>query len=83
MCYTIGSDKRTVLRQLLIVAETTMIASTLGIGLVATGYGALTGTRPTFHTFYLAVQPPYEHDDKRIYGEDLNIPEDVEIEPAI
>jgi len=29
------------------------------------------------------VQPQYEHDDKRIYGEDLNIPEDVEIEPAI
>jgi hypothetical protein len=37
----------------------------------------------SFHTFYLAVQPPYEHDDKRIYGEDLNIPEDVEMEPAI
>tara|TARA_B100001778_G_scaffold202406_1_gene167152 strand:- start:570 stop:791 length:222 start_codon:yes stop_codon:yes gene_type:complete len=73
-----------VLRQLLQVAETAMVAGTLGIGLVATGYGALMGTEPmTFHSFYLAVQPPYEHDDKRIYGEDLNIPEDVEMEPAI
>ena len=72
------------LRQLLQAAETAMVVGTLGIGLVATGYGALTGTSPaTFHSFYLAVQPPYEHDDKRIYGEDLNLPSNAPIHEAI
>jgi len=58
--------------KLLEFAEAAMIASTLSVGLVATGTAAIKGTEPPdFSTFVVAIQPPYESDDKRIYPEIL------------
>jgi len=57
-----------VLAELLQLAEATMIATTLSIGLVATGASVISGTAPPdLSTFITSVQPPYESDDKRIY----------------
>ena len=58
------------LAELLQLAEATMIATTLSIGLVATGASVISGTAPPdLSTFITSVQPPYESDDKRIYPE--------------
>ena len=58
------------LAELLQLAEATMIATTLSIGLVATGHSVISGTAPPdLSTFITSVQPPYESDDKRIYPE--------------
>ena len=58
------------LAELLQLAEATMIATTLSIGLVATGSSVISGTAPPdLSTFITSVQPPYESDDKRIYPE--------------
>ena len=49
-----------------------MIATTLSLGLVATGSSVISGTAPPdLSTFITSVQPPYESDDKRIYPEVL------------
>jgi|TARA_B100000686_G_scaffold342367_1_gene421371 hypothetical protein len=59
-----------VLAELLQLAEATMIATTLSIGIVATGSSIINGTPPPdLSTFITSVQPPYESDDKRIYPE--------------
>tara|TARA_B100000902_G_scaffold208978_1_gene198934 strand:+ start:200 stop:427 length:228 start_codon:yes stop_codon:yes gene_type:complete len=59
-----------VLAELLQLAEATMIATTLSIGLVATGSSVINGTAPPdLSAFITSVQPPYESDDKRIYPE--------------
>ena len=61
---------RLVLAELLQLAEATMIATTLSIGMVATGASVISGTAPPdLSTFIASVQPPYESDDKRIYPE--------------
>ena len=66
--------------KLLEFAEAAMIASTLSVGLVATGTAAIKGTDPPdFSTFVVAIQPPYESDDKRIYPEVLDEKTDTEI----
>ena len=66
--------------KLLEFAEAAMIASTLSVGLVATGTAAIKGTEPPdFSTFVVAIQPPYESDDKRIYPEVLDEKTDTEI----
>ena len=66
--------------KLLELAEAAMIASTLTVGLVATGTAAIRGTEPPdFSTFVVAIQPPYESDDKRIYPEILDEKTDTEI----
>jgi len=66
--------------KLLEFAEAAMIASTLSVGLVATGTAAIKGTEPPdFSTFVVAIQPPYESDDKRIYPEILDEKTDTEI----
>ena len=58
------------LAELLQLAEATMIATTLSIGLVATGSSVISGTAPPdLSAFITSVQPPYESDDKRIYPE--------------
>ena len=58
------------LAELLQLAEATMVATTLSIGLVATGASVISGTAPPdLSTFITSVQPPYESDDKRIYPE--------------
>ena len=58
------------LAELLQLAEATMIATTLSIGMVATGASVISGTAPPdLSTFITSVQPPYESDDKRIYPE--------------
>ena len=58
------------LAELLQLAEATMIATTLSIGIVATGSCIINGTPPPdLSTFITSVQPPYESDDKRIYPE--------------
>ena len=68
------------LAELLQLAEATMIATTLSIGLVATGSSVINGTAPPdLSTFITSVQPPYESDDKRIYPEVL---QEKEILPA-
>ena len=68
------------LAELLQLAEATMIATTLSIGLVATGHSVISGTAPPdLSTFITSVQPPYESDDKRIYPEK---DEEKEILPA-
>ena len=65
---------------LLQLAEATLIATTLSIGLVATGHSVISGTAPPdLSTFITSVQPPYESDDKRIYPEK---DEEKEILPA-
>ena len=49
-----------------------MVATTLSVGLVATGAAVVSGTAPPdLSTFITSVQPPYESDDKRIYPEVL------------
>ena len=56
--------------ELLQLAEATMIATTLTLGIVATGSAVINGTAPPdLSTFITSVQPPYESDDKRIYPE--------------
>ena len=58
------------LAELLQLAEATMVATTLSLGLVATGASVISGTAPPdLSTFITSVQPPYESDDKRIYPE--------------
>tara|TARA_B100001113_G_scaffold16909_1_gene12654 strand:- start:237 stop:464 length:228 start_codon:yes stop_codon:yes gene_type:complete len=71
-----------VLAELLQLAEAVMVATTLSVGLVATGSSVINGTAPPdLTTFIQSVQPPYESDDKRIYPEkdeekELNPPEE-------
>ncbi len=49
-----------------------MVATTLSLGIVATGAAVVSGTAPPdLSTFITSVQPPYESDDKRIYPEVL------------
>ena len=56
--------------ELLQLAEATMIATTLTLGIVATGSAVVSGTAPPdLSAFITSVQPPYESDDKRIYPE--------------
>ena len=58
------------LAELLQLAEATMVATTLSLGIVATGAAVINGTAPPdLSTFITSVQPPYESDDKRIYPE--------------
>ena len=73
------------LAELLQLAEATMVATTLSVGLVATGAAVVSGTAPPdLSTFITSVQPPYESDDKRIYPEVLEekelIPPDERIQ---
>ncbi len=73
------------LAELLQLAEATMVATTLSIGIVATGAAVVSGTAPPdLSTFITSVQPPYESDDKRIYPEVLEekelIPPDERIQ---
>ena len=57
-----------------------MVATTLSIGLIATGHSVISGTAPPdLSTFVTSIQPPYESDDKRIYPEVL---QEKEILPA-
>ena len=45
-----------------------MVATTLSLGIVATGSAVINGTaQPDLSAFITSVQPPYESDDKRIY----------------
>ena len=68
------------LAELLQLAVATLVATTLAIGIVATGSSIISGTAPPdLSTFITSVQPPYESDDKRIYPEVL---EEKEILPA-
>ena len=59
-----------------------MVATTLSVGLIATGASVMNGTEPPdLSAFITSVQPPYESDDKRIYPEkdeekELNPPEE-------
>ena len=47
-----------------------MVATTLSLGIVATGSAVINGTAPPdLGTFVTSIQPPYESDDKRIYPE--------------
>ncbi len=47
-----------------------MVATTLSLGIVATGAAVVSGSAPPdLSTFVTSVQPPYESDDKRIYPE--------------
>ncbi len=47
-----------------------MVATTLSVGLIATGASVMNGTEPPdLSAFITSVQPPYESDDKRIYPE--------------
>ena len=58
------------LAELLQLAEATMVATTLSIGLIATGHSVISGTAPPdLSTFVTSIQPPYDSDDKRIYPE--------------
>ena len=73
------------LAELLQLAEATMVATTLSIGIVATGAAVVSGSAPPdLSTFITSVQPPYESDDKRIYPEVLEekelIPPDERIQ---
>ena len=73
------------LAELLQLAEATMVATTLSLGIVATGAAVVSGTAPPdLSTFITSVQPPYESDDKRIYPEVLEekelIPPDERIQ---
>jgi len=71
-----------VLAELLQLAEAVMVATTLSVGLIATGASVMNGTEPPdLSAFITSVQPPYESDDKRIYPEkdeekELNPPEE-------
>ena len=68
------------LAELLQLAEATMVATTLSLGIVATGSAVINGTAPPdLSTFVTSIQPPYESDDKRIYPEK---DEEKEILPA-
>ena len=72
------------LAELLQLAEATMVATTLSIGLVATGASVFSGTAPPdLSTFITSVQPPYESDDKRIYPEVLEEDEPLPPEEQI
>ncbi len=72
------------LAELLQLAEATMVATTLSIGLVATGASVISGTAPPdLSTFITSVQPPYESDDKRIYPEVLEEDEPLPPEEQI
>ena len=70
------------LAELLQLAEAVMVATTLSVGLIATGASVMNGTEPPdLSAFITSVQPPYESDDKRIYPEkdeekELNPPEE-------
>ena len=70
------------LAELLQLAEAVMVATTLSVGLVATGASVINGNDPPdLSAFITSVQPPYESDDKRIYPEkdeekELNPPEE-------
>ena len=58
------------LAELLQLAEAVMVATTLSVGLIATGASVMNGTEPPdLSAFITSVQPPYESDDKRIYPE--------------
>ena len=47
-----------------------MVATTLSLGIVATGSAVINGTAPPeLSSFITSIQPPYESDDKRIYPE--------------
>ena len=49
------------LAELLQLAEATMVATTLSLGIVATGAAVVSGTAPPdLSTFITSVQPPYE-----------------------
>ena len=68
------------LAELLQLAEATMVATTLTLGIVSTTSAVISGSAPPdLSGFISAVQPPYESDDKRIYPEVL---EEKEILPA-
>ena len=72
------------LAELLQLAEATMIATTLSIGIVATGASVISGTAPPdLSTFITSVQPPYESDDKRIYPDVLEEDEPLPPEEQI
>ena len=72
------------LAELLQLAEATMVATTLSIGLVATGASVISGTAPPdLSTFITSVQPPYESDDKRIYPDVLEEDEPLPPEEQI
>ena len=61
-----------------------MVATTLSIGIVATGAAVATGEEPPdFSGFVQAIQPPYESDDKRIYPEVLDEEEALPAEEKI
>ena len=61
-----------------------MVATTLSIGIVATGASVISGTAPPdLSTFITSVQPPYESDDKRIYPEVLEEDEPLPPEEQI
>ncbi len=67
------------LAELLQLAEAVMVATTLSVGIIATGSSVISGSAPPdLSTFITSVQPPYESDDKRIYPEVL---EDKEMIP--
>lgn len=66
------------------LVEAVMVATTLSIGVVATGAAVISGSSPPdLSTFVERIQPVYEADDKRIYREDeepvgtINSPEDT------
>ncbi len=72
------------LAALLQLAEAVMVATTLSIGIVATGAAVVTGEEPPdFSGFVQAIQPPYESDDKRIYPEVLDEEEKLPPEEKI
>ena len=57
-----------------------MVATTLSLGIVATGAAVVSGSAPPdLSTFVTSVQPPYESDDKRIYPEVLDEKTDTEV----
>tara|TARA_B100000902_G_C26968433_1_gene744075 strand:- start:169 stop:396 length:228 start_codon:yes stop_codon:yes gene_type:complete len=72
------------LAELLQLAEATMVATTLSIGLVATGASVISGTAPPdLTTFITYAAPPYESDDKRIYPDILQEEEALPAEERI
>ena len=58
------------------LVEALMVATTLSVGVIATGAAVISGSSPPdLSTFIERVQPVYEADDKRIYKE--------KVEPSI
>ena len=52
------------------LVEALMVATTLSVGVIATGAAVISGSSPPdLSTFIERVQPVYEADDKRIYKE--------------